>query len=265
MRIVPIPCLTDNYAYLLVCDETREGAIVDASEAEPIQRALDVESTRGTIRTLSILSTHHHHDHVGGNLALAGSLKIADIYGHASDRGRLPGQTKDLEDGDTFCIGHIDVAVKHVPGHTRGAIMYVATSLGEPPAAFTGDTLFIAGAGRLFEGDADTMHASLSAIAALDPATRIYCGHEYTEANLRFAAHVEKTNVCIAQAQARAAELRKQGLPTVGTTLADELRHNPFLRAWSPEIRASLGIFPDARDAQAWAAVRAAKNVFRSA
>jgi hydroxyacylglutathione hydrolase len=262
MRIVPIPCLTDNYAYLLVCDETREAAIVDASEAEPIQRAL-AEEIHLTIG--AILSTHHHHDHVGANLAIARSLGITRTFGHASDRGRIPGQTEFLEDGDTFRVGHIDVVVKHVPGHTRGAITYVATSPGEPPAAFTGDTLFIAGAGRLFEGDAETMHASLSKIAALDPAMRIYCGHEYTEANLRFAASVEKTNVCIMQAQARAAELRKEGLPTVGTTLADELRHNPFLRASSAEIRASLGISPDAPDAQAWAAVRAAKNVFRSA
>ena len=263
MRVLPIPCLTDNYAYLLVCDETHEAAIVDASEAEPIARAIECEL--GEARIVAILSTHHHHDHVGGNAALAERFGISRVYGHASDGGRLPAQTAFLDEGDTFRVGHIDVRAMHVPGHTCGAITYVATGPGAPAAAFTGDTLFIAGAGRLFEGDPEMMHASMTRLASLEDETRIYCGHEYTEANLRFAEHVEKNNPDVAAAQARAAELRRHGHPTVGTTIADERRYNPFLRVDSAEIRASLGIPKDASPAEAFGAIRAAKNVFSSA
>jgi hydroxyacylglutathione hydrolase len=278
MRIVPIPCLSDNYAYLLVCSETKEAAIVDASEAEPVLDAIeqgagthdsrrDVNgpaSAREDVRIVAILSTHHHHDHVGGNEAVRSRLGIDRVYGYASDRGRIPGQTQYLQDGDTFQIGRLEVRAIHIPGHTLGAVAYVVSEKGRDPVVFTGDTLFTGGCGRLFEGDPAMMHASLSKLAALDPKTQVYCGHEYTESNLRFALHVEPSNAAATRALARAVDLGKEGQPTVGTTIADELSYNPFLRVKSAEIRKTLDIPSDASEADAFGAIRRAKDTFKS-
>lgn len=279
MRVVPIPCLTDNYAYLLVCIETKEAAIVDASEAEPVLRAVrdgagafdsrpDLQQleaappSRDDVRIGAILSTHHHHDHVGGNEAVRARLGIDRVYGHGSDRGRIPGQTQYLRDGDTFEIGRLVVRALHVPGHTLGAVAYFVTSPGRKPVVFTGDTLFLSGCGRLFEGDAPMMHASLQKLAALDPETRVYCGHEYTAGNLRFAAHLEPSNRAVRARTTKVAELREAGRETVPGTIAEELEVNPFLRVGSPELRATLGIAADASAERAFAAIRAAKDAF---
>lgn len=278
MRIVPIPCLSDNYAYLLVCRETKEAAIVDVSEAGPVLGAIDqgagtqesrrdlaslATSNREDVRIVAILSTHHHHDHVGGNEEVRSKLGIDRVYGHASDRGRIPGQTQYLQEGDTFEVGRLSVRALHIPGHTTGAVAYVVTKEPDDPVVFTGDTLFIGGCGRLFEGDPPMMHASLSKLAALDPRTRVYCGHEYTESNLRFAAHVEPSNAEVTQARARAAQLRKEGRPTMGATIAEELAYNPFLRVRSAEIRKTLGIDASAPDAEALGVIRKAKDAFK--
>ncbi len=266
MRVVPIPCLADNYAYLLVCPETKEAAIVDASEAGPVLRAVEEAEIdpRGRPHVTAILATHHHFDHVGGNEEVLRALGIARVYGSRHDEGRVPGQTERLEDGDAFTIGKLHVRAIAVPGHTLGALAYVVTSGGgEDPAVFTGDTLFLAGCGRLFEGDPPMMHRSLAKLAALEARTRVYCGHEYTESNLRFAAHVEPSNQAIAEARARAAEARKDGRSTVPGTLGTELATNPFLRASSAEIRATLGIASTAPDEEALGAIRKAKDTFR--
>jgi hydroxyacylglutathione hydrolase len=274
MRIVPIACLSDNYAYLLVCRETKQAAIVDVSEAGPVLRALeggaaggaagrDASASREDVKVVSVLTTHHHHDHVGGNEELVKALGVAKVYGYKTDKGRIPAQTEFLDEGDTFTIGTLGVRAIHIPGHTLGAVAYVVTRAGEDPVVFTGDTLFLAGCGRLFEGDPPMMHASLQKLAALDGRTRVYCGHEYTESNLRFAAHVEPSNQAIAKARARAAELRKDGRPTVPATIAEELTYNPFLRTQSPEIRATLGIAVDASPAEALGAIRKAKDSFK--
>jgi hydroxyacylglutathione hydrolase len=263
MRVVPIACLSDNYAYLLVCPETKQAAIIDPSEPDPVLRALSENDGRnGDVKVVAILDTHHHPDHVGGNTEVAKALGITRVYGHASDKGRIPSQTELVEEGASFTIGSLLVRVLHIPGHTTGAVAYVVTREPHDALVFTGDTMFIGGCGRIFEGDPPMMHASLTKLAKLDGRTQVYCGHEYTESNLRFAAHVEPSNPAIATARARAAELRKDGKPTVGATIADELTYNPFLRVKSTEIRKTLGIPENASDAEALGAIRKAKDNF---
>jgi hydroxyacylglutathione hydrolase len=254
MRIVPVACLKDNYAYLVVSETTGEAAVVDPSEAAPVVAALE----RERVRLAAIWCTHHHWDHVGGNEEIAKRFGV-DVWAHVSDDGRVPAQTKKVDTGDRFSLGELSVRTIHIPGHTTGAVAYV---VGER-AVFTGDTMFLAGCGRLFEGTPAMMHASLARLAELPAATEVYCGHEYTESNLRFAAHVEPSNADVARARDAAAATRAKGEPTVPGTIASELRTNPFLRVRSPEIRKTLDIPSDADDAAAFAAVRAAKDSFR--
>jgi hydroxyacylglutathione hydrolase len=256
MRVVPIACLKDNYAYLVIAGGG-EAAVVDASEAGPVREAV----RRQGVRLVAIWSTHHHYDHVGGNEELVRELGV-EVVGHVSDRGRVPCQTREVDTGDTVGVGDVVARCIHIPGHTLGAVAYFV----DAPASrlvFTGDTLFCAGCGRLFEGTPAQMHASLERLAALPADTRVFCGHEYTESNLRFAAQLEPGNDDIARARERAAALRSRGEPTVGTTLDDERRCNPFLRVGSASIRTALGIPKDADDVTAFAAIRSAKDSFR--
>jgi hydroxyacylglutathione hydrolase len=257
MRVVIVPCLSDNYAYLVI-SSTDEAAIVDASEAAPVRRAIEREG----VKLRAIWSTHHHWDHVGGNEELARAFGGIDIVGHVSDQGRVPGLTRGVDSGDTVVVGDVRATCIHVPGHTRGAVAYFIETAGDR-AVFTGDTLFSAGCGRLFEGTPAQMHESLSRLAALPPDARVYCGHEYTVTNLAFAASIEPSNAAIGAAQERATSRRRQGEPSIGTTIDDEKHVNPFLRLRSPEIRSSLGIPANADDTSALAAIRKAKDSFR--
>jgi hydroxyacylglutathione hydrolase len=254
MRIVPVPCLQDNYAYLVI--EGQEAIVIDASEAAPVLTALERE--RVTAR--AIWSTHHHWDHVGGNEELARDLSLP-VVGHESDRGRLPGISQVVRDGERIRGAGLEAVCMHVPGHTLGAVAYFF-EVGEG-AVFTGDTLFCAGCGRLFEGTPAMMHASLARLGSLPGSCRVYCGHEYTESNLRFAAHLEPSSTQVSAARARAGELRAAGLPTVGSTMTVEQQVNPFLRLSSPELRATLSIPGEADDVETFAAVRRAKDTFR--
>jgi hydroxyacylglutathione hydrolase len=257
-RVISVPCLSDNYAYIVVCEATNEAAIVDASEAAPVLAAVRDQS----IDVKAIWSTHHHPDHVGGNEEVARALGIKEISGHASDRGRIPGQTQFLETGDVVSVGHVHARALHIPGHTLGAVAYILEA-GEQRAVFTGDTLFLAGCGRLFEGTPAQMHASLQSLAELDDRTQVYCGHEYTASNLRFAHHVEPSNSDVARAASETAKRREQNEPTVPGTMEREKAINPFLRVNAPEIRRTLGIAEGADDAAAFAAIRKAKDGFR--
>jgi hydroxyacylglutathione hydrolase len=160
-------------------------------------------------------------------------------------------------------MGSLTIETLHIPGHTLGAIAYIVSERGEPRAVFTGDTLFIAGCGRLFEGTPAQMHASLASLARLGDDAQVYCGHEYTAANLKFAAHVEPGNLDVKRAAEKASRLRTEAAPTVPSTIGDEKRTNPFLRASLPEIRERVGIGASASDVEAFAAVRRAKDGFR--
>jgi len=197
---------------------------------------------------------------VGGNEELAAQWKV-EVVGHLSDRGRLPGMGRGVDTGDRVGVGDVEATCLHIPGHTLGALAYFVQKDGEH-AVFTGDTLFIAGCGRLFEGTPAQMHASLSRLAELPKDTRVYCGHEYTESNLRFAAHLDPDNAAVTAAQKAAAALRAEGKPTVGSTIGHELEVNPFLRVRSPRARATLGVAENADDVQAFAAIRKAKDSF---
>lgn len=233
MRIVSVNCRQDNYAYLLVCEETNEVVAIDPSEPEPVLAALIAE--KFTLR--EVWNTHHHYDHVGGNEALAARYPGIDIVAHESDRGRVPGQTRFVKEGDTLEVGkEISAKVLFNPGHTTGAISFY---LSEREAVFTGDTLFGAGCGRLFEGSASEMYQSLMGLVGLPESTKVYCGHEYTAANLAFALAVESGNSATAQRAERVGELRGKGESTMGFTIAEELATNVFVRCEKTDVVAS--------------------------
>jgi hydroxyacylglutathione hydrolase len=238
LRIERIPTLGDNYTYLLVCEETGEAAVVDAPEALPvIARA---ESLGVQIR--KVLSTHHHPDHSAANPELAKRYD-APVYGHVSDADRIPGFTDGLEEGDTISVGRHQARILFIPAHTRGHIAYV---FDEADAVFSGDMLFAAGCGRLFEGTAEMMYDALCVkLAALPDSTRVFCGHEYTESNLAFAAHVEPDNEAVRTKLARVREMRagaaadwhdaRPAEMTIPSTIGEERETNPFMRARDAE------------------------------
>ena len=230
MRIIQIPLLRDNYAYLIVCEKTNNAAIVDPSEAGPILSKVKEEKV--TLR--AILNTHHHHDHTGGNPGLLDRWTL-QVYGYASDKERIPGLTHPLNDGDEVRIGELTGKVLFIPGHTRGHIAYLFEN-----KLFCGDTLFVAGCGRLFEGTAEQMHDSLTKLRQLPADTLVYCGHEYTEKNIQFALTLEPNNKHLTEKMQRARSLRAKGISTVPSTMAEEMETNPFLRWESKEIQDNL-------------------------
>lgn len=254
--VTPISCLSDNYAYAVTCTKTGALAIVDPSEEVPVAAWL------GDKKLTAIWNTHHHVDHVGGNEAIAAAYEPEYVAAHASDKGRVPGQTRELNEGDSFKLGELDVSILHIPGHTTGAIAFVVKGGGRT-AVFTGDTLFLGGCGRLFEGTPEMMHASLQKLAKLPKDTAIYCGHEYTASNLKFEQHVEPGNAIAKRRAERVAELRSKNLPTVPGSMDEELATNPFLRTDSPEIRKTLGIDASADGGTALGVIRKAKDDFR--
>ncbi len=254
--VTPIACLSDNYAYAVKCTTTGALAIVDPSEEVPVAAWV------GDKKLTAIWNTHHHVDHVGGNEAIAAKYRPEYVAAHASDKGRVPGQTRELNEGDSFKLGELDVSILHIPGHTTGAIAFVVKSGGKT-AVFTGDTLFLGGCGRIFEGTPEMMHASLQKLAKLPKDAAVYCGHEYTESNLKFAQHVEPGNEIAKKRAEKAAGLRAKGLPTVPGLMEEELATNPFMRTGSPEIRKTLGIDQSADGGAALGVIRKAKDSFR--
>jgi hydroxyacylglutathione hydrolase len=254
LLVETVPLLSDNYGYLLTDPATGTVGMVDPAEAGPVLERL---RARGG-RLDWILLTHHHGDHVAGVPELVAATG-ARVAGAGADAHRLPPLDRGLAEGDRLELGAAVARVLATPGHTSGHLSFLFEATGD---LFCADTLFVLGCGRLIEGDADQMWASLGRLAALPAATRVWCGHEYTQANARFALSVDPDNRDL---RARAQEidrLRAAGQPTVPSTIGRERATNPFLRAADPPIRARLGL-EAASDAQVFAALRAAKDQFR--
>lgn len=248
LQIERIPTFSDNYTYLVICEETREAAIIDAPEAAPVIQKVEETGAKVT----RILSTHHHLDHSAANPELAEQYG-APVYAHVSDAERLPGFTHGLEEGDTFEVGRETARVLFIPSHTMGHVAYVFDAA---KAAFTGDMLFAGGCGRLFEGNAAMMYEALcEKLAALPDDVRVFCGHEYTESNLRFAVTVEPDNKAMWDKLERVQKLRASAADdwhdasademTIPSTIGEERETNPFMRADSAE---ELGRIRTAKD-----------------
>ncbi len=253
LQIHQFPCLGDNYGYLIHDPLAGVTAAIDTPDAAAIERAL---AERGWQLTF-ILNTHHHADHVGGNLALKASTGCV-IVGCRADAARIPGIDIKLSDGDTFYFGNHGAHILETPGHTIGHICYVFDA---DHVAFVGDTLFSMGCGRLFEGTPAQMWHSLQKLMALPDETRLFCAHEYTEKNGRFAQTLEPDNTVLAARMTQVAALRADGRPTVPSTIGLEKSTNPFLRPASRELRATLGM-PDAADVEVLAETRRRRDKF---
>ncbi len=227
LNVTPIPAFNDNYIWLIRDPEHRYGAVVDPGDAKPVLHTLAEEG----ITPVAILITHHHGDHVGGVTRLLAHYPELPVFGPAGER--IPRRTVNLKEGDTVTLPEIGARFRilDVPGHTAGHIAYYGEG-----ALFCGDTVFACGCGRLFEGTARQMHASLSKIMALPSDTLVYCAHEYTLDNIAFAKWVEPHNPHLLQREQDARQLREQDVPTVPSLLGLECRTNPFLRFGSADV-----------------------------
>ena len=256
ISITPISAFNDNYLWLLA--RAGRAVVVDPGDAVPVQQVL----TQRNLELAAILVTHHHADHVGGVQALRRTG--ARVYGPRSEA--IEGVDVRLSAGDRIEVLGLAFSVLEVPGHTAGHIAYYTETLA-PPAVFCGDTLFACGCGRLFEGTPVQMLDSLDRLAGLPSNTRVFCAHEYTLANIRFALAVEPTNPALLERAQRAAAMRERGEPTVPSTIGEELATNPFMRSDAPTVRAAAVARAGAKAAldrvQTFATLRAWKNDFR--
>uniref|UniRef100_A0A8C6CHJ2 Hydroxyacylglutathione hydrolase, mitochondrial n=1 Tax=Moschus moschiferus TaxID=68415 RepID=A0A8C6CHJ2_MOSMO len=237
MKVELLPALTDNYMYLLIDEDTKEAAIVD-----PVQPQKVVETVRKHgVKLTTVLTTHHHWDHAGGNEKLVKLEPGLKVYGGDDRIGALTHKVTHLS---TLQVGSLNIKCLWTPCHTSGHICYFVTKPNspEPPAVFTGDTLFVAGCGKFYEGTADEMYkALLEVLGRLPPDTRVYCGHEYTINNLKFARHVEPNNTAIQEKLAWAKEKYSIGEPTVPSTIAEEFTYNPFMRVREKTVQQHVG------------------------
>jgi len=225
MEIVAVPAFTDNYIWLVHDSETGETAVVDPGDSAPVL----AETERRGWRIDQVWNTHWHPDHTGGNLAVKGASG-ARIWGPAGED--IAGRDVALKEGDEVRLGRHVGRVIEVPGHTLG---HIALIFDENGVAFVGDTLFAMGCGRLFEGTPEQMYRSLQRLTELPPETRLYCAHEYTLSNARFAAHAEPGNAAVADRLASVEAMRANGEMTVPTTVAQERETNPFVRSTNEE------------------------------
>jgi hydroxyacylglutathione hydrolase len=257
MQIDRIPALSDNYIFLLYDPTRQEAVVVDPADATPVLQRLDQLGAR----LVTIFNTHHHHDHVGGNARLLQRFPSATVYGGAEDRGRIPGQTVFLQGGDRVTFADRSAQVFFVPGHTKAHIAYYfpPSQSHEPGELFCGDTLFAGGCGRLFEGTPAQMINSLGKLRELPDNTRVWCAHEYTLNNLKFALTVDQHNADLQQRLAKVKVARQQAEATVPSVLGVEKRTNPFLRWDDRGIRARVNA---TNDIQTFTRLRGMKDMF---
>jgi hydroxyacylglutathione hydrolase len=254
LDIEQILVLQDNYIYLLHDPETGATAVVDPSVSEPVLERLAAKGWRLT----HILNTHHHADHTDGNLALKAATG-AQIIGARHDAQRLPGLDVGVGDGDVVRVGNATARVMAMPGHTLGHLAYW---FADSQAVFCGDTMFALGCGRLFEGSPAQMWQSLLALRGLPDDTLVYCAHEYTQANARFARTVEPANPALTDRIAAIETARARHQPTVPSLLSLERATNPFLRADTAAVKSAIGVSPDTDPALVFAEIRRRKDVF---
>ena len=253
LQVHQIPCLNDNYGYLIHEPSSGVTATIDTPEVGPINAAL---AQQGWTLT-HILNTHHHFDHAGGNEALKAQWGCT-VVGADNDAERIPGIDVRVVDGESFSFGETRAQVLEVPGHTSGHIAFYFADEG---LAFVGDTLFALGCGRLFEGTPKQMWTSLEKLMALPDETVVYCAHEYTQANAAFALSVEPNNPQLRARVIEIDELRAVGKPTVPTSIGLERATNPFLRPMSADLQATVGM-PGAALVDVFAETRRRKDHF---
>jgi len=253
LEIEQFMCRSDNFGVLARDSETGVTALIDAPEERAILDAIERTGWEPSL----ILTTHHHIDHVEANLALKKRFGLT-IAGPAKEADRIPGIDRGVKEGDTVRVGNQEARVIETPGHTAGHVTYHFAGAG---VAFAADTLFALGCGRLLECDPPVMVESLRKLASLPPETVIYCGHEYTQSNARFALTVDPTNSALKERAEKIDALRAEGKPTLPTTIAEELATNPFLRWHDPAIRRNLGM-ENASDEEVFAEIRKRKDVF---
>ena len=253
MQVTPIPCLTDNYAYIINDVDSKIVGVIDPSEAPPVIAFLKKKN----LKLNYILNTHHHFDHIGGNVELKKKYN-AKVVGFDGDKHRIPGIDITLKDNEKWNFGNSLVKILHIPGHTLGHICFFFEN---EKIAFTGDTLFSLGCGRIFEGDHKQMLASLNKIKELPQDTKIYCGHEYTYKNAEFCMKYDKDNINLKKKFEIIKKLRSKNLPTVPTSLKDELNSNIFLRCNQNELKIKLNM-KNQEDFKVFEKVRDLKDVF---
>jgi hydroxyacylglutathione hydrolase len=246
-------CKSDNFCVLLRDSRTGETALIDAPEEKPILEAIERTGWTPTL----ILTTHHHSDHVEANLALKQKFGLK-IVGPAGEAAKIPGIDETVDEGSVLKFGGQTVQVYHTPGHTLGHVCY---HMPEAKLLFAADTLFALGCGRLLEGTAAQMWASLKRLSVLPADTVVYCGHEYTQSNARFALSVDPDNEKLVARAKEIDALRAEGKPTLPTTIGLELETNPFLRPHDPAIRKRLGM-ENASDEAVFAEIRRRKDNF---
>lgn len=253
LEIEQIPVLKDNYVYLVREPGSGAVAAVDPSVHEPVLARLAAKGWKLT----HVLNTHHHSDHTGGNLELKAATGCT-VVGYKNDAERIPGIDVRVEDGETYTFGQQTAKVIAIPGHTRG---HIAFWFGASKSVFCGDTLFALGCGRMFEGTADQMWASLGKLRALPDDTMVYCGHEYTQNNARFALTVEPGNATLVARSSEIDAARAKGLSTVPSPMGLERATNPFLRADVPSVAKGVDM-AGADPVSVFAEVRRRKDVF---
>jgi len=253
MEITPIPCLADNYAYIIFDDSSKTTGVVDPSEAKPIISFLKKKK----FNLNYILNTHHHYDHIGGNIELKKKYN-AKVVGFAGDRHRIPGIDIELTNNQKWNFGNSTINVFHIPGHTLGHVCFFFE---KEKIVFTGDTLFSLGCGKIFEGDHKQMLASLNKIKKLPKDTMIYCGHEYTYKNAEFCMKYDENNIDLKKKFEKIKKLRSENLPTVPSTLIDELKSNIFLRCDQNDLKIKLNM-KNEEDFKVFMKVRDLKDSF---